>query len=240
MNIRKVAPLLVTILILGLLGTFVLRVVFLYQKISRGELDSVSSLTFTNALSISPRLEQAVKQTDPSLIQDVDSLDDPSLGSTDAKLTIVEFADFGCPYSYDASSAIRALSLTYGDRIRFVYRDFPLTDLHPDAEMAAEAGECVREQDANKFWAYHDLLFQNQTDLSRTALRGYAQSVGVNISKFDQCLASGRYRQEVLNDLQDGIDAGVVGTPTFFFNGQRVAGAIPLETLRVIVDAYLK
>jgi len=237
---RHFLPLVVTLVVLGVIGMFLLRVVRVYNGIQRGETENTFNTNFQNALTTSSRLAQIVESTDPLIVMDVATDDDPSIGEPDAKLTIVEFADFGCPYSREASFSIRALALTYADRIQFIYRDFPITELHPDAQMVAEAGECAREQSDQKFWAYHDILYQNQQDLTRPALREYARSVGLDVSKFDQCLASGRYRSEVLNDFQDGVDAGVVGTPTFFFNGQRVAGAIPIETLRLIIDAYLK
>lgn len=239
-EMHHLLPLLVTLLVLGGLGAFVWRVVSIYGGIERGEITSSLDLTFQDSLTTSPRLSQIVRQTDPLLAQDVVTEDDPALGNPDATLTIVEFADFGCPFSREASFAIRSLALTYADRIRYIYRDFPITEVHPEAQMAAEAGECAREEGDDKFWAYHDTLYQNQNDLTRPALREYARAVGLNVSKFDQCLASGRYRFEVSTDFQDGIDAGVIGTPTFFFNGQKVSGAIPLETLRLIVDAYLE
>lgn len=237
---HRFLPLVVTLIALGLLGAFVWRIVGIYSGIQRGEIKSALDLTFQDSLTTSPRLAQIVQRTDPVQAQEVVSEDDPSLGNPEALLTIVEFADFGCPYSREASFAIRALSLAYADRVRYIYRDFPITEIHPDAQMAAEAGECARVEGDDKFWAYHDTLYQNQNDLTRPALREYARAVGLNVPKFDQCLASGRYRSEVTADIQDGIDAGVIGTPTFFFNGQKVSGAIPLETLRLITDVYLE
>jgi len=237
---RHFLPLVVTLVVLGLLGLFVSRVVSVYLHFEGGGVQETPNLSFEDALTTSPRLAQIVQSIDPLQARNVTTDDDPSIGNPDAKLTIVEFADFGCPYSRQASFAIRALALTYADRVQYIYRDFPILELHPDAQMASEAGECAREEGDDKFWAYHDTLYQHQDDLSRLALREYARSVGLNVTKFDQCLSAGRYRSEVLQDLQDGLDAGVGGTPTFFFNGQRVSGSIPLETLRLIVEAYLE
>lgn len=234
---RRLWPLAVTLLLLLIAGLFVARVVLLYGKIRSGAVRP-GETSLSGDITLAPRLAAAIRTQDPNTLVDVVTKDDPSLGSADAKLTIVEFADFGCPYSRRASSAIRSLALTYGDRIRFVYRDFPIAELHPDAVLAAEAGECADEQ--GKFWAYHDILFQNQNDLSRAALRQYADAVGLDRAKFDRCLGSGTQRNEVSEDIQAGIDAGVVGTPTFFFNGRMVAGAIPLETLQLIVETFLK
>lgn len=237
---RRLVPLLVTLLVLGLLGLFVWRILSVYSRVSRGEVAPAITFGFQDALTTSPRLAQLESNSGEVETVDVATDDDPSIGPKEAKLTIVEFADFGCPYSRQASFAIRALALIYSDRIHYVYRDFPLTELHPDAQVAAEAGECARQDGEEKFWAFHDMLYQHQDDLSRESLREYARSVGVNMTRFDRCLASGQYRSEVLQDLQDGLDAGVIGTPTFFFNGQKIAGAIPLDTLRAIVDAYLR
>ena len=239
-NSRHIVPFIITLIVVLVLGGFVWRIISVYNKIQSGDISSSVDLTFGDSLTTSPRLNQIANGFENENFANVATDDDPSLGNPDAKLTIVEFADFGCPYCREASYSIRALTLTYADRVNYILRDFPITELHPNAQMAAEAGECAREQDEDKFWAYHDKLYQNQNDFSRAGLREYARSVGLNVSDFDQCLASGRYRQEVLGDFEDGLAAGVVGTPTFFFNGQKVAGAIPLDTLQSIVDAFLE
>ncbi|MDA1038527.1 MAG: thioredoxin domain-containing protein, partial [bacterium] len=177
-SLRRSIPLIITLGVLVLLGLFVGRVAFLYTKIQSGELTDSPDFAFTESVTFSPRLQQAIDNPNPDLLTDVDSDDDPALGSEDAVLTIVEFADFGCPYSREASFSIRALATTYGDKIKYVYRDFPIVEIHPEAQMAAEAGGCAEEQ--NKFWAFHDVLYQNQDDLSRQALRDHARSVGLD------------------------------------------------------------
>jgi protein-disulfide isomerase len=164
--------------------------------------------------------------------------DDPSLGSPDATLTIVEFADFGCPYSREVSYAIRRLASVYENDLRYVYRDFPLEDLHPQALVAAEAGECADAQD--RFWAFHDQLYQHQSDLSREALVAYAAGVGLDVDLFESCLDSGRYVAEVQADFAEGAAAGVYGTPTFFVNGVRIPGAIPEDVLEKIILPYVE
>lgn len=237
---KHIIPFIITLVVVAVLGVFVFRVVSIYNKIQSGEINSSLDLTFGDSVTTSPRLAQISNGIEADGLVDVATQDDPAIGNPDSKLTIVEFVDYGCRFSRDASFSIRAITMTYADRVRYIIRDFPVAELHPNAQMAAEAGECARAQDEDKFWAYHDILFQNQDDLSRSALREYARSVGLNTSTFDQCLASGRYRQEVLQDFEDGLNAGVAGTPTFFFNGQKVSGAIPLDTLREIIEAYLK
>jgi protein-disulfide isomerase len=116
---------------------------------------------------------------------------------------------------------------TYGDEIRFVYRDFPLTSLHQYAEKAAEASECADDQ--GKFWEYHDLLFANQSALDVDSLKSYAAQLGLDTAKFNDCLDSGKQTSEVQKDAADAQAAGATGTPAFFVNGLLVSGALPFE-----------
>ncbi|MBI4435780.1 thioredoxin domain-containing protein, partial [Candidatus Uhrbacteria bacterium] len=135
-----------TLAVLVLLGVFVVRVVYYTNLIRSGEL-APSSLSFTSAYSVSAAL---ASQPIEDGTFDLATVDDPSLGSRAAKVTIVEFADFGCPYSEGSSFVVRELAAQYPDDVRFIYRDFPLLDIHPIAQKAAEAGECA--QDQGKFW----------------------------------------------------------------------------------------
>jgi protein-disulfide isomerase len=116
---------------------------------------------------------------------------------------------------------------TYGDKIRFVYRDFPLTSLHQYAEKAAEASECADDQ--GKFWEYHDLLFANQSALDVDSLKSYAAQLGLDTAKFNDCLDSGKQTAEVQKDAQDAQSYGATGTPAFFINGLLVSGALPFD-----------
>jgi protein-disulfide isomerase len=164
--------------------------------------------------------------------------DDPSQGPQDALVTMIEFADFQCPYCGRFHAQTLPLILKeYGDRIRLVYRDFPLTSIHQYAEKAAEAGECAHEQD--KFWEYHDVMYLNQTALDRESLGRYAQNAGLDMAKFNSCLDSGKYATEVAADLQAGAAAGVRGTPAFFVNGQLISGAQPYSVFKAAIDAAL-
>jgi protein-disulfide isomerase len=237
---KRFLPLVITLAVIAVVGVFVFRVVLIYNKIQSGEINSSLDLGFGDSITTSPRLAQISNGVNPDEFQSVETTDDPSIGDADSKLTIVEFIDYGCEFCREASFSVRTLTMTYADRVRYIVRDFPVTELHPNAQIAAEASECAWAQDEEKFWAYHDILFQNQTDLSRPALREYARTVGLDVPAFDQCLASGKYRQEVLKDFEDGVGAGVVGTPTFFFNDQKVSGAIPSDTFREIIEAYLR
>ncbi|MBI4256877.1 DsbA family protein [Candidatus Uhrbacteria bacterium] len=222
-----------TLAVLVVLGIFVVRVVYYTKLIRSGELDP-SSLSFTSAYSVSAAL---AGQPIEDGTFDLATVYDPSLGSRTAAVTIVEFADFGCPYSRESSFVIRELALQYPEDVRFIYRDFPLSDIHPIAQKAAEAGECA--QDQGKFWEYHDKLYQNQNDLTQDRLVEFAAELNMNAYQFETCLDSGRYADEVIEDYQAGVEAGVRGTPTFFINGNRIAGAIPKDILDAVIQSVL-
>lgn len=160
--------------------------------------------------------------------------DDPSFGNPDAPLRIIEFADFECSFSKDAALAIRELQALYPDKIHYVYRDFPLEDVHPRAVAAALAANCANEQ--GKFWPMHDKIYNNQNRLTGVDLKMYAIETGLDITAFNKCFDSDKYKDEIEVDRADGIAAGVSGTPTFFINGQKVAGAIPIELWKQIVS----
>jgi len=164
--------------------------------------------------------------------------DDPSRGPADALVTVVEFSDFQCPFCRTFSEGtLPALVAAYGDRVRFVYRDFPLAALHPDAQKAAEAAQCAFAQ--GMFWPYHDRLFRFQRALDVAALKEHARAVGLNGAVFDACLDSGRYAREVLDDVADGRAYGVTGTPTFFINDRMVVGAQPFAVFQQVIEEEL-
>lgn len=125
---------------------------------------------------------------------------------------------------------------TYGDKIHFVYREYPLPN-HPNARPASEAGQCANEQ--GKFWPYHDRLFANQQRLSLADLKQHAESVGLYMPKFNDCVDSRKYKGAVDADISDGNDAGVDGTPAIFINGRMVSGAQPLDVFKKIIDEEL-
>lgn len=161
----------------------------------------------------------------------------PYQGSPDAKVVIVEFADFQCPYCYEAFPIVREVMSAYGDRIKFVYRDFPLSSSHPDAEKSAEAGKCAQAQ--GKFWEMHDKMFINHLDLSISALERYAGEIGLDVAVFKTCLESGQKEAAVRKDFSDGYLAGVDGTPTFFVNGRKIEGSPTFDNFKSIIDGLL-
>ena len=164
--------------------------------------------------------------------------DDASIGPADAPITIVEFSDYQCPYCkkwYD--DVFSRLLSDYPNQIRFVYRDFPLYQIHPGAEPAAEAAECAGDQ--NAYWQYHNALFSNKYDLTSDGFIQYATELGLDTNSFASCMSSATHQSEVIKDLQDAINIGVQSTPTFFSNGFQVVGAQPYETFKNIIDQLL-
>ena len=164
--------------------------------------------------------------------------DDPVFGNPDAPLKIVEFADFECSFSQEESLIVRELQARFPEQIYFVYRDFPLVDIHPHAFHSAEAANCANDQ--GKFWPMHDKLYQNMANLTDLDLKTYALEIGLDIVKFNDCFDQHKYKDEVEVDRADGLAAGVEGTPTFFINGQKVPGAIPMEVWQKILAQYIK
>ena len=223
---------LITLVGLALLALFAWRVVYYSTRIQSGELFAAPSFLSSYTASVATSSIPI-----PPGQFNLDTEDDPALGSTAAKVTIVEFADFGCPYSRQSSQVVRAAAAKYGDQVRFVYRDYPINELHPTAERAAEAGECA--QDQGKFWEYHDKLYLNQTDLRDETFVRFAEELNMDVPAFERCLESGVYEDEVALDYVAGLDAGVRGTPTFFLNGNRVPGSIPADVLDSLIQRLL-
>lgn len=166
---------------------------------------------------------------------DVSADDDPVLGPNDARVTIIEFSDFECPYCRRVQPTLKRLLKEYEGQVRLVFRDFPLS-FHKNAQKAAEAAQCAGDQD--KFWPYHDKLFE-QTALAPSDLKKYASELELDVDAFNTCLDSGKYAQEVAKDMRDGQAAGVNSTPSFFVNGQPLSGAVPYERFQELVEAAL-
>jgi protein-disulfide isomerase len=169
---------------------------------------------------------------------DVPVDDDPAYGPEDAPITIIEFSDYECPYcrSWQAEVLPRLLE-TYPDQVRLVYRDFPLTSIHPNAAPAAAAANCANEQDA--YWEFHDKLFSMELGLSDKAYQQYASDLGLDTESFAECLESDRYADEVEADFQYAAQLGVRSTPTFFINGIALVGAQPFELFQDLIDKEL-
>jgi protein-disulfide isomerase len=163
--------------------------------------------------------------------------DGPAKGPADAPVTIVEFSDFQCPYCSRVVPVIEQVKAKYGDKVRVVFRQFPLNSIHPQAQKAAEASLCANEQ--GKFWELHDAMFQNQQALGIDQLKAKAKELGIDSAKFDPCVDSGKYAEAVAADLAAGQKAGVSGTPAMFVNGRFLNGAVPFEDVDRIVQDEL-
>jgi len=186
-----------------------------------------------------PILSPTGAQPSPTAgIVQVSADDDPAIGPQDARVLIVEFSDFQCSYcARFATETLGQILDTYGDQVRFVYRDFPLTSIHPHAQKAAEATQCAYEQ--GKYWEYSDLLFQNQQALDVDSLKGYAQQLGLDTDAFNECLDSGQYASEIQKDLTEGQSYGVTATPSFFINGRLLRGAKPFSAFQAMIEEEL-
>src|SRR5690606_19664169 len=136
-----------------------------------------------------------------------------------AKVTLVEFSDFECPYCSRAAQVTEQIKEKYGSKVRFVFRQFPLS-FHPNAQLAAEASLAAHAQ--GKFWDFHDKMFENQNALDRSSLEGYAQAAGLDLTQFKAALDNNTHAERVKGDLAMGNDVAVQGTPTLFLNGQRI------------------
>jgi protein-disulfide isomerase len=150
----------------------------------------------------------------------------------------VEYGDYQCPYCGQAYPIVEKLRATFAGSMRFVFRNFPLADVHPHAEAAAEVAEAVALQ--GKFWAIHDALFENQRDLSDAALVRYITDVGGDVDRAKHDIASGAPRQRVESDFESAIRSGANGTPTFFVNGARYNGSWQYEPFAAYLSEILE
>lgn len=209
---------------------FLRQVYVYYRQIKAGDTSGLpqwsSSFSFKGGAS-APSPAAAAVATD----------DDPASGPPSPRLTIVEFLDYQCPFSIEVSGVVRELAAKYGDRVRFIMRDFPVQELHADAVAAAEAAGCAEAQ--GKYWQMHDRLFALKGQLARKDLDLAAQQAGLDRAAFAACLDSRARLSEIQADLADGQAAGARGTPTFFFDGRRVEGSIPKEAFEALIRRFL-
>ena len=154
-------------------------------------------------------------------------------GPADTAIVLVEYGDYECPYSRAAYRSIQRLERRLGDRLRFVFRHFPLREIHPHAQMAAEAAEEAGAQ--GRFWEMHDTLFHGQRALEPSDLGTYAEEVGLDPGEFAAALADGRHRAHIQADLDGGARSGVRGTPTLFIGGYRYEGSYDTDELERVL-----
>ncbi len=179
-----------------------------------------------------------------SLNVEVEAGDSPIKGKIDAPVTLIEFSDYQCPFcSKFFTQTLPLIEEQYikTGKVKLVYKDFPLISIHPEAQKAAEAARCAREQKGDEgYFKMHDKLFENQEDLNVANYKKWARGLGVIGSKFDDCLDKGIYSQAVEEELAYGETLGVTGTPAFFINGKMISGAQPFDVFEQAIDAVLE
>lgn len=234
--------LVIALIVLGFIGGMLTNKVLYLQD----ALKNAKSESPTNNIAAANALPQAAPTLAPKVDVAVGHL--PTLGNENAKVTVVEFSDFQCPFCKQfEDDTYSQLYDTYikTNKIKFAYRQYPLVTIHPNAQKSAEASECANEQ--GKFWDYHDLVFKNQSSWSALAAADAANSftdlagqLGMDTTQFKSCLDSDKYKPTVDSDAADGSKAGVDGTPTFFINGWRLVGAQPFAQIQQLIEQELK
>ena len=207
------------ILILALGGLFLFR-------------DTLKMMSLPTVAKSSSQISQRSKLSpfSPSAI---------SVGPENAKVTVVEFLDFQCPFCKAVHPTLMQLLKEYqGQSVRFVFRHFPLISIHPLALPASNASLCANEQ--QKFLPYYDLLYTRQDEISSASLVTFAQELGMNLQQFNACMAEKRYESSIRTDVKDGLALGIEGTPTWFINDTRLVGALPYETFKEAIEKALQ
>ena len=177
------------------------------------------------------------QKKDEEEVVDVSIDDDAIRGDENAKITIIEFSDYECPYCTKAEATMKKILKNYEGKVRWIYRDFPMS-YHKDSQLAAEASEAAHTQ--GKYWEYHDLLYKNNDSLKKESLIKFAEELGLDMDKFKKDLESRKYKDEVEKDASDAVEAGVDGTPSFFINGRKIVGAQPYEEFARVIDEELE
>jgi protein-disulfide isomerase len=190
---------------------------FLKREKAEAAVDEVIGSLMQNA-----KLERKLPDVRSPALPLTNAANTPVKGKPGAKVRVVEFADFQCPYCSRAADTIKQLVAKYGDKVEFTYRHFPLRSIHPDAQRASEIAMCAGEQ--GKFWEAHDALYAHQDDLAEASAKKFVVDAGVDAGKLDECLTAGRGTTMVDEDFKAGEAAGVEGTPSFFVNGRSFAG----------------
>jgi protein-disulfide isomerase len=231
LRIRRVHLVGAILFVLGLFGGYLL-----FRLLDD---DAVCRLPFTPAIGAGEGEVQNPASEVPEGPVDVSTAGRPALGPSDAQVVVVEFLDYECPFcKRHFDEVLPRLLDEYGDRIRYVVRNYPLTSIHPRSLDAAKAAECALEQD--RYFAYHDKLFENQDHLEDADLIDYARDVDLQLEPFRECLGSDRTSDVIDNDLRDGVSYGVTATPTFFVNGERIVGAQSFDAFAAVIDRHLE
>ncbi len=215
------------IAVIAIIGFFIVLSLYLNQD----------KKVLAEALPAAPSKPEVEKQVLPAKLEVQLSRDDHFRGDPNALVTVVEFSDFQCPYCSSFHQTMLKITQDFPKEVKWVYKHFPLDSIHPFARKAAEASECAADQ--NKFWEYTDELFVKQREISPALFTEIAGTTGLDRNQFNSCLESGKYASRVEADYQQGIKAGVRGTPGSFVNGQSLAGAVPYNEMKSMINELL-
>lgn len=233
-RVRAIGLALLVLILIGIIA-FAYQVWGYYRSIKNGDISPILQMRLESTVS-NIETNQNVTRSDLNAINDPSA---PALGDAGAPVTVVEFLDYGCPYCRQAFEPVRELVSDRPQDVRLIIRDFPVEELHPGAVAAAFGARCAQEQ--GKFWPFHDKLYGlDQRSYTDSDLVTVAKSVGLEMEEWNNCRRSDAILSKVRNDVAAGLGAGVAGTPTFFFNGIRVQGALDRDTLKVLVDYFVK
>jgi protein-disulfide isomerase len=205
---------------------------FLKREKAEAAVDEVIGTLLKNA-----KLERKLPDVRSPALPLTNTAHTPVKGKAGAKVRVVEFADFQCPYCSRAAETVKQLVAKYGDKVEFSYRNFPLRSIHPNAQRASEIAMCAAEQ--GKFWEAHDALYAHQESLDEANAKKVVADAGVDAAKIDECLNAGRGAAAVDEDYKTGEDAGLEGTPSFFVNGRSFSGNPNLSGLSQAIDEEL-
>lgn len=224
-------------LFLGIAVSAVIGFGLTFALLAGGKLPSGGSLAANN-----PTVPTANDPTQPSApagpVKPVDEKVDHIKGSKNAKVTLIEYSDFQCPFCQRHTPSIESALKDFPQDVRLVYRHYPLSAIHPEAQKAAEASECAAKLGGeDKFWQMHDQLFAKQESLGTQTYIDIAKSLGINEGNFTKCLNSGEMAKRVNTDTTEGSAAGVEGTPATFVNGSLISGAVPYAQLKAAIQA---
>ncbi|MDP1889374.1 MAG: thioredoxin domain-containing protein [Gemmatimonadaceae bacterium] len=225
----------------GVAGTSVLALVGLFVLLFAGQVQGIKSPTGAAANNVNTVVntnQGGGEVVAPAADLPAITSDDHVKGPENAKVTLIAYSDFECPYCLNHKATVDQVVENYGDDVRVVFRHFPLS-FHPEAEKAAEASECAAEQ--GKFWEMHDKIFaaNEAGTMSVNKWKEEAKKLGLNTTKFNDCLDSGKYASNISDEAASGSAAGVEGTPATFVNGELVSGALPYDQFKQIIDSKL-
>jgi len=227
---------LVAALILGAsIVTGALLVRFSVESAAR-EVAGLKEVLARGAAPAAPTAAAQPGRPDPNRRYSINTQGAPTRGNADAKLAIVEFSDFQCPFCRRVTPTMGQIEREYGDKVRIVFKHFPL-EMHPKAPAAHAAAEAAHQQ--GKFWEMHDLIFANQESMSPEKYVEYAKQLNLDIPRFQRDVASAQIKARIDSDSEEGSKLGVSGTPAFFINGRFLSGAQPFTAFKELIDQEL-